>query len=121
MDISQVRIARSRRRTAAIQITPQGEVVFRAPMTMPRREIERILAERRDWIDRKLSAVREDAAAGRAAPLSREDLAALARQDGGGSALAEDGTVYRPRGEYRALYDAQYARYQKLYPALRGI
>lgn len=80
MDISQVRIVRSRRRTAAIQITPQGEVVFRAPMTMPRWEIERILAERRDWIDRKLSAVREDAAAGRAAPLSQEDLAALARQ-----------------------------------------
>ena len=48
-------------------------------------------------------------------------LAALARQDGGGSALAEDGTVYRPRGEYRALYDAQYARYQKLYPALREL
>ena len=80
MDISQVRIARSRRRTAAIQITPQGEVVFRAPLTMPRREITRILEERRGWIDRKLSAVREDAAAGRAAPLSREDLAALARQ-----------------------------------------
>ena len=80
MDISQVRIARSRRRTAAIQITPQGEVIFRAPLTMPRREITRILEERRNWIDRKLSAVREDAAAGRAAPLSREDLAALAQQ-----------------------------------------
>ena len=80
MDISQVKILRSRRRTAAIQITPKGEVVFRVPLTMPRREIERILTERRDWIDRKLSAVREDAAAGRAAPLSREDLAALARQ-----------------------------------------
>ena len=79
MDISQVRIVRSRRRTAAIQITPQGEVVFRAPLNMPRREIERILTERRDWIDRKLSAVREDAAAGRAAPLSQENLAALAR------------------------------------------
>ena len=80
MDIPQVKILRSRRRTAAIQITPQGEVVFRAPLNMPRREIERILTERRDWIDRKLSAVREDAAAGRAAPLSQEDLAALARQ-----------------------------------------
>ena len=80
MDIPQVKILRSRRRTAAIQITPQGEVIFRAPLNMPRREIERILTERRDWIDRKLSAVREDAAAGRAAPLSQEDLAALARQ-----------------------------------------
>ena len=45
MDISQVKILRSRRRTAAIQITPQGEVVFRAPLTMPRREIARILTQ----------------------------------------------------------------------------
>ena len=80
MEISQVKILRSRRRTAAIQITPQAEVVFRAPLTMPRREIERILTERRDWIERKLSAVRADMALGRAAPLSREDLARLARQ-----------------------------------------
>lgn len=80
MDISQVKILRSRRRTAAIQITPQGEVVFRVPLTMPRREIARILTERRDWIERKLSAVRENMAAGRAAPLSREDLAQLTRQ-----------------------------------------
>ena len=80
MDISQVRIQRSRRRTAAIQITPEGEVVFRAPLTMPQREITRILEERRGWIDRKLSAVREDAAAGRAAPPSNEDLVALTQQ-----------------------------------------
>ena len=79
MEISQVKILRSRRRTAAIQITPKGEVVFRAPLTMPRREIERILTERRGWIERKLSAVRADMALGRAAPLSREDLARLAR------------------------------------------
>ena len=48
-------------------------------------------------------------------------LAALARQNTGISALAEDGAVYRPRREYRALYDVQYARYQKLYPALRAL
>ena len=47
-------------------------------------------------------------------------LAALARR-GTGTGLAEDGTVYRPRSQYRALYDAQYARYQKLYPALQGL
>lgn len=80
MDISQVTIVRSRRRTAAIQITPAGEVIFRAPLAMPRQEITRILTERQDWIDRKLSAVREDTAAGLAAPLSRENLAALTRQ-----------------------------------------
>ena len=48
-------------------------------------------------------------------------LAALTRQDADSLTSAEDGTVYRPRSEYRALYDAQYARYRKLYPALREI
>ena len=48
-------------------------------------------------------------------------LAALTRQDADSLISAEDGTVYRPRIEYRALYDAQYARYRKLYPALREI
>ena len=48
-------------------------------------------------------------------------LASLARQGAGSAALTEDGTVCRPRSEYRVLYDSQYARYQKLYPALRAI
>ena len=48
-------------------------------------------------------------------------LAALARQDAGSLALAADGTVYHPQSEYRTLYDALYARYRKLYPALREI
>ena len=48
-------------------------------------------------------------------------LASLARQGAGSAALTEDGAVYRPRNEYRTLYDGQYARYQKLYPALRAI
>lgn len=80
MDISQVQIVRSRRRTASIQVTPAGEVIFRAPLTMPRQEIVSTLEAHRDWIDRKLSMVREEAAAGRTAPLSREDLAALTRE-----------------------------------------
>lgn len=48
-------------------------------------------------------------------------LAALARQGAGSAALTEDGTVYHPRSEYRTLYDVQYTRYQKLYPALQAI
>lgn len=51
-------------------------------------------------------------------------LAELAFRELGTStapAKEEAGTVYRPRSEYRALYDAQYSRYQKLYPALREI
>ena len=48
-------------------------------------------------------------------------LAALARQKAGSFALAEEGTVYHPRSKYEALYTDQYARYQKLYPALREL
>ena len=48
-------------------------------------------------------------------------LAALARQKAGSFALAEEGTVYHPRSKYEALYTDQYARYQKLYPVLRGL
>ena len=49
------------------------------------------------------------------------DRASLVRQAVESAALTEDGAVYRPRSEYRTLYDGQYARYQKLYPALRAI
>lgn len=48
-------------------------------------------------------------------------LATLARQETSVPALAEDGTVYHPRSKYREIYDSQYARYQKLYPALQAL
>lgn len=51
-------------------------------------------------------------------------LAGLARQGMGiisAPAFEEEGITYHPRSEYRALYDAAYERYQKIYPALREI
>lgn len=51
-------------------------------------------------------------------------LAGLAYQGLGLSALsgqAEDETICRPQEEYRTVYDSLYARYRKLYPALRGL
>ncbi len=50
-----------------------------------------------------------------------QTLAALAWKNTGGVAPMEGGTIYHPRSEYRPLYDGQYVRYQKLYPALRGL
>ena len=46
-------------------------------------------------------------------------LAALVRP--AQTAHPESETVCLPRREYRALYDGLYARYRKLYPALRGL
>lgn len=50
-----------------------------------------------------------------------QTLAALARKDSGSAVLPESAAVYRPRSEYRLLYEERYNRYQKLYPALRGL
>ena len=49
-------------------------------------------------------------------------LASLVRPERStGTAKAEQEAVYLPRPEHRALYDGLYARYRKLYPALRGL
>lgn len=44
-------LIRSKRKTLAVQVKPDGSVVVRAPMRFPQREIERFLFEKRDWIE----------------------------------------------------------------------
>ena len=80
MDISQVQVIRSRRRTAGIQITRDGDVIFRAPLHMPKQQIMTLLEERQGWIESRLTMVRQANRAGEAAPLSGADLQHLARQ-----------------------------------------
>ena len=80
MDISQVQIIRSRRRTAGIQITRDEDVIFRAPLHMPKQQIMTLLEERQGWIESRLTMVRQANRAGEAAPLSGADLQQLARQ-----------------------------------------
>lgn len=43
-------LIRSDRRTLALEINRSGRVVVRAPRRCPQREIDRLLAERADWI-----------------------------------------------------------------------
>lgn len=43
-------LIRSKRKTLAVQITPDGRVIVRAPLRYPQREIDRFLKERADWI-----------------------------------------------------------------------
>ena len=50
-------LVRSARRTLAIQIRQDGHVVVRAPMRLPRIEIERFVASRADWIARHLAEI----------------------------------------------------------------
>ncbi len=49
-----VKVIRSSRKTAAIQIASAGEVIVRVPLRMPEREIRRLLEEKRDWIEKHL-------------------------------------------------------------------
>ncbi len=52
-------IIRSDRKTLAIQITRELQVVIRAPRHLPAREIDRLVAARADWIDAHLASQRE--------------------------------------------------------------
>ena len=69
------RLVRSARKTLAIQIRPDGEVIVRAPKRMPRAEIERFVSGKREWITRHV--------AEQTAPLpgfTEEELHALAQR-----------------------------------------
>lgn len=68
------RVVRSGRKTVAIQIMPDGEVVVRAPNRMPMAQLEGFVAEKRAWIEKHLP---------KQAPppkFSETELRALARQ-----------------------------------------
>lgn len=49
------RLIRSRRKTVGLEVTREGELLVRAPMRLPRREIDRILAEKQHWIQTSLA------------------------------------------------------------------
>jgi len=44
-------LKRSRRRTVSLEITPEGAVLVRAPLQMPRTDIDRFVASHEQWIE----------------------------------------------------------------------
>ncbi|WP_303774215.1 M48 family metallopeptidase [Anaerolinea thermophila] len=54
MGMESVQIVRSRRKTIAIQITPDGQVILRLPLTYPKAKIPEILAQYHNWIEEKV-------------------------------------------------------------------
>ena len=44
-------LIRTSRKTISIQLSPDGEVVVRAPYRMPKREIDRFVESKRDWME----------------------------------------------------------------------
>ena len=53
MDIS-VRVIKSGRRTISLEVTPDGEVILRANRLTSRKEIERFIDSKADWINRNV-------------------------------------------------------------------
>ena len=73
-------IIRSRRRTAALEVTREGRVLVRAPMAMPEAEIARFAAAHAAWLERAQARVqaRQEAYP----PLTDVQIAALRQRAG---------------------------------------
>lgn len=73
-----VTVIRSDRKSLSLEIKPDGTLLARAPRKLPEREIRRFLREKSDWIEKSLAKVESVNRAGEQAPLSPEDIHALA-------------------------------------------
>ena len=71
-------VVRSNRKTMSLEITPQGTVLVRAPLHLPKEEIDGFLREKSGWIEKYLAQVENINRAGEEEPLSMEDIHALA-------------------------------------------
>lgn len=75
----QIEIIRSRRKTMALEITPQCGVRVRAPMGIPEEEIQRFVREKSVWLLKHLAVMEEKSRElKKIEPLSEEELEVLA-------------------------------------------
>lgn len=73
-------LLRSARRTLAVEVLRDGRVVVRAPLRMPRREIEAFVARQGDWIARQREKARQAEEVVLTAELERALRARAARE-----------------------------------------
>lgn len=71
------KITYSRRKTLSLRILPDGSLDIRAPLGMPRRDIDFFLAEKADWIRTHRAQVLSDRQQGQRHPISDEELETL--------------------------------------------
>ena len=102
-------LIRSARKTVAIQINQQGEVVVRAPRHCPKSYIDAFVAEKQTWIQRKLEEIRRQEAE-REQVRSRED----------GNAFLLPGTAAE-EAVYRAQAADIFARKAAYYATRMGV
>lgn len=74
------RLIRARRKTLSIRITQEGNLEIRAPLGMPKGEIEAFLKEKAQWIETHRAKVLAEYAQGQEAPLGEEEILTLAEQ-----------------------------------------
>lgn len=77
---SATRLIRARRKTLSIRITQEGNLEIRAPLGMPKGEIEAFLKEKAQWIETHRVKVLAEYAQGQEAPLGEEEILTLAEQ-----------------------------------------
>jgi predicted metal-dependent hydrolase len=75
-----IRIIRSQRRTMSLQVTAAGEVVVRCPQSITQAEIDRMLAEKREWLLRQLANMEAKRAAVLTASAGEEVLLGAVRK-----------------------------------------
>jgi predicted metal-dependent hydrolase len=72
-----VKIIRSRRRSVALIVTDDAQLIVRAPLRLPQVEIELIVAQKRSWIERQLA---EISSRPKAQPISTEERRQLKQE-----------------------------------------
>ena len=76
--MTELRIVRSRRKTLALQVLPTGEIVARAPLRLPERDIHAFAEQHAAWLEAAVARARAGSrAAQRAGILSEAELQRL--------------------------------------------
>ena len=57
--MSEYTLIRAHKRTLSLQITPQGQLVARAPYLMPKFLIDRFIKQKSTWINKKLNEIKK--------------------------------------------------------------
>lgn len=68
--LEEYRIIRSNRKTIAIQIQPDGQILVRCPKGMRSSDVHTFVESKRKWIDKQLSKIKPQSST----PLSKEEL-----------------------------------------------
>ena len=74
------RLIRSDRKTLAIELSRQGEILVRAPMRVSKKEIDAFFEKREPWIDRHYAVWQKKAAAEAAFAPTAEEIEALRKK-----------------------------------------